>query len=196
MGETEMEKPVKNGSPRLWLRIVLFVSLALNLAVLGVVAGAVLRFGPAKDGPPVRGDQVAGVYTYALTPEERRQIGRDMFRQHREDLPSRSDMNADFDAMVATLRAQPFDADAASAILRRQLEFGQKRAELGHKLLLQHLSEMSDGDRAAYADRLEQALQKRFHDGHGGEHGRLPRGKIPGYGADHGHDRNFMRQDD
>ncbi|MBR9652866.1 periplasmic heavy metal sensor [Thalassovita aquimarina] len=188
MSEADMEKPVKNGSPRLWPRIVLFASLALNLAVLGMAVGAFMRFGPPGDGRPVRADQVAGVYTYALAPEDRRRIGRAFFREHRDALPSREAMKSDFNAMVAALRAHPFEADTAAAILQRQLEFGQKRAELGHRLLLQHLSEMSDEDRSAYADRLEGALQKRFQ----GEHGRRPHGKAP----DHRPEWHFMRRGD
>ncbi len=37
-----------NGGMRLWLRVLLFASLALNLLIVGLVAGAFLRMG--KDG--------------------------------------------------------------------------------------------------------------------------------------------------
>lgn len=182
MGETKMEQTAKTKSPRLWLRIVLFVSLALNLAVVGVAVGAIARFGPHKDAHPPRADQVSGVYTYALTEQDRRKIGREMFRNQRGALPSRQEMAADYEAMVAALRAQPFDADAAGAILHRQIEFGQRRAELGRGLLLQRLSEMTAEERAAYADRLENALQQRFN----GRHDREPGGKASHFGSAQG----------
>ena len=72
MDAQQMQKPVKNGSPRVWVRIVLLTSLALNLAVLGVVIGAFVRFGPHRDGPPSRADLVGGAYTHALSPADRR----------------------------------------------------------------------------------------------------------------------------
>ena len=181
MGETKMEQTAETKSPRLWLRIVLFLSLALNLAVVGVAVGVFARFGPHKDAHPPRGDQVSGVYTHALTAQDRRRIGREMFRNQRNTLPSRQEMAADYAAMVATLRVQPFDADAAGAILHRQIEFGQRRAELGHGLLLQRLTEMSPEERAAYADRLENALRQRFSGGSDHE----PRGKGSHFGPGH-----------
>lgn len=178
MSDDKMTEPAPNGSSkgsmRPWLRIVLFASLALNLAVLGIVAGAFARFGPAMDRLP-RADRIAGIYTHALTVEDRHRIGRELLRDHRDALPTRQAMSAEYQAMVTVLRSQPFDADTAAAILRRQLDFGQTRAELGHALLLQRLTEMSDAERADYADRLEQALQTRFRKGRGhGPHGTLP----------------------
>ena len=65
---------------RLW-KIVLVVSLALNLAVAGLVIGAAIK-GRFGDGPPRSFDLGAGPISRALEPEERRQIMRDL-RQDR-----------------------------------------------------------------------------------------------------------------
>ncbi|QIZ82479.1 periplasmic heavy metal sensor [Thalassovita gelatinovora] len=171
-----MQKPDKKGSPRVWVRVVLVVSLALNLAVLGVVVGAVARFGAPGDGPPARADLVGGAYTRALSPADRRKIGRQLMRDQNDALPTRSTRAGEYQNMLAALRAQPFDADTVNAILQRQRDFGHKRAELGHKLFLQHLSDMSAADRSAYADRLEQGLNR-----HDGDKKRPPSGHIRGF---------------
>ncbi|MCG7494294.1 periplasmic heavy metal sensor [Thalassobius sp. Cn5-15] len=157
--ESPKAQPVSK--PKLWLRVLLFASLALNLAVLGIVAGAFLRFGgPDSDKRPVQASQIAGAYTHALTPADRRAIWHDMRRQS-ADLPSRTSIRQSHNQVLQLLRRDPLDRDALAQVLRQQIAFGHARAEMGQALLIEHLSDMDAAERAAYADRLEEALKKR-----------------------------------
>ena len=69
--------PDKSTSARtpLWLRIIFFLSLALNLLVAGLVIGHMLGDGPDRRVPRV--DRMGGPMTFALSHEDRRAIGDD-----------------------------------------------------------------------------------------------------------------------
>ena len=58
-------------------------------------------------------------------------------------------------ALVAELRAEPFDAGAVAARLAAQRAAFAERFEMGQAALVAHLAAMSRAERAAYADRLE-----------------------------------------
>ncbi len=100
---------------RLW-RIVLVASLALNLAVGGIVAGSVVS-GRLGKGPPRSFDLGLGPIARALEPQERRAIGRNL-RQNRalRDL----DLRGRVDEVIALLRAEPFDPQALEALMDQQ----------------------------------------------------------------------------
>lgn len=162
MTEPVENKPKKTGTGmRPWLKVVLFASLALNLAVAGLVIGAAVKYGP-KDGPrPPRVDMMMGPYTHALSHKDRRAIGEQLRREYRAERPSRAQVRAQFEQVLSALRAQPFQPDALDALLQTQLEAGQERQAIGQRLLLQRLSAMSDAERAEFAERLEEGLNNR-----------------------------------
>lgn len=156
-----------NPSPRtrtpLGVRVALFVSLALNLAVIGVVAGFVWRGGP--DGVPSRHVRdVVAPYTAALDREARREIGRRIFRNPREDEPRkdlRAQVRMEYAEALELLRQDPFDPQAFSELLTRQNGRAAERQKRGQAELVAHVASMSADERRAYADRVSEAL-KRF----------------------------------
>ena len=80
----DVERTQRTRAPR-WMRIAFGVSLALNLAVVGVLAGTFARFG----GPPSRGPGMisyATPYVRALPRDDQREI----FRAVRDQLPKDS----------------------------------------------------------------------------------------------------------
>lgn len=159
MTET-LEKPVKKtGGMRPWLKVVLFVSLAMNLAVAGVVVGAAVKYGPREGHRPPRLDRVVGPYTQALSRQDRRAISARMREEYSRNRPSRAEVRAEFVTVLLALRAQPYDPAQVEAILTRQLLAGSERQELGQRLLIERLATMSDRDRALFADRLEEGLE-------------------------------------
>lgn len=138
------------------LRVVLVVSLALNLAVAGVAAGWWLRHGGAHHGHhPARLDMAGGPLSRALSEGDRREIARGMREAMRAQGGSRGTLRESMAAMVADLRAEPFDADKVAARLAEQRAVFAARFEMGQASLVAHLAEMSAAERAAYADRLE-----------------------------------------
>ena len=177
----EQQTPEKGSSVKLWVRMLLLVSLGLNVAIAGIALGAFYRFGaPSSDKRPPRGDEIAGTYTRALNSEDRRAIARQMRRQQRDVLPTRAEFRAQFQDVVAALRSEDFDAEVLADLFAQQRAFGMKRAELGHDLLLERLTLMSAEERAGFADRLEENLSKKMKPGRDGGHPRPgPGGRPP-----------------
>lgn len=143
------------------LRIVFFLSLAMNLLIVSLVAGFLLR--GERDGPPPRNarDMVAP-YTAALSREDRREIGRRIFQGLREEGPRRGlreRARAEYQEALELLRADPFDASAFAEVLGRQSSRAVARQKRGEDVLVRHLATMSSAERAAYADRVEEALE-------------------------------------
>ncbi len=163
---TDPASPIGPGGPsgaprRGWITVVLFISLALNLAVAGLAIGAALRHDDIRDRASVRSDPFGGPYTGALSREDRRAIWREMRAMHAEGRPARADIRADFDAVVQALRAEPYDPATVQIIVERQFQAGLERQQIGQELLLQRIARMDATARAAFADRLEERLERR-----------------------------------
>lgn len=151
-------KSGKTGKRRLWPRLLLFVSLALNLLVIGIVAGS-LALGPDRDRRAPSRDMVAP-YTRALSDADRRQIGKRL----RESLVSREDerglLMADYGTVLDILRTEPLDIGALNDVLIRQSERAEQRKLAGQKIFAEWLADMSPQELSAYADRLEAELDR------------------------------------
>lgn len=151
-------EPVKPSAPR-WMKVALAVSLAVNLAVAGLVAGAVL-----KDGPPHRAaagqDFGFGPFTDALSKADRAALRQGFLSAAPEFRDQRRQARAEFDGVLAALRAVPFDAPGLRALLDAQHARAMSRFEIGRTLIYDRITAMTPEDRAAFADRLEQGLKR------------------------------------
>lgn len=140
------------------VKLLLFLSLAVNLLVAGLFVGAVVHHFSDRDGRPPHVHRPGGPLTAALTREDRRAIGKAMRASMRESRQSRDE---EYDAIIAALKAVPYDAETVRDTVGRQLETIHSRAEQGTELLLERLDAMSDAERAVFAERLEEELQSR-----------------------------------
>lgn len=140
------------------LRIALGISVALNLAVAGMVAGALLRDGGPK-GRMVR-DLDFGPFTEALSADDRAALRRDFLQRAPDMRDIRRQMGADLQAFLGLLRQEPFDAAALVAVMENQQGRMARRIELGQELLAERLAAMTPAERAAFADRLERRLTR------------------------------------
>lgn len=147
-------QPPKTGKG---LRIALALSLALNLAVLGVVAGALLHNGPGMRAAMVR-DLGFGPYTEALTREDRKALRQALFEKAPELHDMRRMMRDDTEALLAILRADPFDAAAFRGRMEAQHQRMEAQMRLGQDLLQSYIADMPAESRRAFADRLERGL--------------------------------------
>lgn len=165
------QTPAAPRSPR-WMRIVLVASLALNLAGIGIVTGAVLGHSKRPPRPVAVNELGFGPYTDALSSEDRRAL-RSAFVERAPDFRElRKLMKADFDRLLTILRSEPYDAAAAAEVISAQGERARRGFELGHDLLLERLQTMAPEERAAFADRLEEVITRpRGHPGKGRERG-------------------------
>lgn len=156
--------PVVEKTGRNRWRLAFFSLLAVNLAVMGLVAGAVMRDG----GPRERlvKDLAFGPFTEALAPEDRKAL-REGFLQRMPDLRSeRQAMRQDAQAMLAALRMEPYDPAALRAALDQMQGRMQSRVAVGRDLLLERIDAMDAAARRDFADRLEQGM--RHHGDKGG----------------------------
>lgn len=140
---------------RRWMPIVLVVSLALNLLIVGMAAGTALRL---KDGDRAKAPPgFASALYRALPKEDRKAMREELSGLHKKGSKHRKQ---DFQALSQALRAVPFDPAAVENLLQQQV---QSMADLQAALQTQWLTrvtEMSDQERQAYADRLEDVVDR------------------------------------
>ena len=107
-------------TPR-WMLVALFVSLALNLIVVGSVAGAVWRF---RTPPPWASAVIPNLLGYASTlPAERRKhIWDQTVEERRHIRPFRREVRAAREETIKVLVAEPFDRDRFLAAQARLAE--------------------------------------------------------------------------
>jgi len=141
---------------RLWLRILLGVSLALNLAVAGLAIGAAIRFG-GPDGARPPAPPLGALLYRELPREDRRALFRDRLGSREE---RRARRQADAAEIDAALRAVPFDVTRVEAFLATQANQHRDIEKAMRDAWLKRVSGMSDAERAAYADRLAEAMAR------------------------------------
>ncbi|MCU9847771.1 periplasmic heavy metal sensor [Defluviimonas sp. WL0024] len=155
----EPEKTGKRGGG--WLKWALIASLGLNFFVVAVIAGSVA--GHHRGGGHWRPHDVGfGPFTEALSREDRAAL-RDAFLAARPDFRDmRREARGDFERLVASLRAEPWDPAAVSAAMAAQGARTAQRLELGQRLLVERISQMSPEARHKLADRIEAATSRRW----------------------------------
>ena len=149
--------------PRRRFRVLFGLSLALNLLVLGAIAGAFLM-GPGartgKAGPPgLR--EISAPYVRAFDHSTKREMRREM----RALLPDRGEAiaanKADYAAFLEVVRADTFDAQRAASIMEEQLARAGRFQKVGREVAIERIGVMSLEERRAYADRLQEWLDHR-----------------------------------
>ncbi len=153
-GDQTPVRPTRSGRGLRWA---LGISLALNLAVVGMVAGAMLRDGPGMRGAMVR-DLGFGPFTEALSHEDRRALRQALFERAPEIRQARQQRQEDLQALVAILRAEPFDAAALAAAMAEQEARMVGQLRLGQTVLQERIAAMTPEARRGFAERLEDGL--------------------------------------
>lgn len=160
MTEEHTSAPQKK---RRWVLPLLFVSLALNLLVVGIVVGAMFQGGGKdRDGRPMGpARSVLGEpFVRALEPSDRVALGREIIANRDQLSENRSVLRSRVERLLEQLREEEFDREAVSALLSEQRSLAVNRQEVGEVLLLNRLEDMSVEERRAYADRLGESLMR------------------------------------
>lgn len=145
-------------TPKRGLKIALAVSVALNLAVAGLIGGMVLHGGPGGRGDAMVRDFGFGPFEEALQPEDRAAL-RETVRARMGDIrAARQQMQRDGIAILAALRAEPFDPAALTAALDTQSENISNRLTFGSDVMRDFVLGLTPEARTAFADRLEQHM--------------------------------------
>ncbi len=150
-----------NGSGR-GMKILFGLSLALNLAVIGIVAGSFLR----PEGAGHRLSKSPGMsafgapYVLALPKEDRRAVFQILRKAPREEVPNRQMRREMFRDVLVSLRATPFDADALESAVSRQAESSVSVQSRAQRAWLDVVEAMTDAERADYAAKVEDLLSR------------------------------------
>ncbi len=145
--------------PRSGLRIALIVSLGLNLVILGTLGGLALRHELRPPPPPVR-NLAFGPFTEALSPEDRTALQHAFVEQAKGLRAQRAEMRSDLQALLAALRAPVYDPQVFADVMVRQKARTDIWLGLGQRLLMERIAAMTPTERAAFADRLEQSMDR------------------------------------
>ncbi len=155
MAEPGTQQPRK----RRWGRVVLAVSLAANLLVAGLVAGAMLNGPRDRDRRPELRDIGFGPFVAALPKEDRRALAESYHAESGSFRMRREEMRRQFDAFLVALRAEPYDHAAVEAVISSQQEEVFATQRMARGLLLDHIGAMQPAERAAFADSLAKGLR-------------------------------------
>ncbi|NDR59228.1 periplasmic heavy metal sensor [Aliiruegeria sabulilitoris] len=170
--QTPMPEDQSKPRRRIGLRVLLFVSLALNMVILGVAGGAWLNFSRGEDHPRlIARDLGLGPYLMALEPQSRRQLEQAARSQRGKVNVNRAEWRNLYTETLEALRTDPFDADRLRVAIARQSELAARSREVGLEVMVSQLEAMSPEERAAFADRLEKGAQRgpAMHEGKRGE---------------------------
>ncbi|WP_298921332.1 periplasmic heavy metal sensor [uncultured Roseobacter sp.] len=157
--QTEMER--KSGTSRR-IKILLGVSLALNLAVVGLVAGTLLRHGEGGRG----GLRMAGLgayglpYMMALPHHERRAVIHSAREGSPEGFPDRAARRALYAEVLSALRNVPYDPEKLSKAVERQAATTIAVQEAALGAWMEVVGGMTDAERENYAQDVEEVLRR------------------------------------
>jgi uncharacterized membrane protein len=143
-------------------KIALGLSLAINLAVAGLIAGALLR----PDGLPGRSDRAPGLnafgapYMMALPRSDRRKVLAAIRVRLAGEVPDRQARRALFRDVLAGLRAEPFDRARLESAIARQAQTTIAVQAAAQKAWLDIVTDMSVAERLEYAYAVEEVLRR------------------------------------
>jgi uncharacterized membrane protein len=158
--QDDTTKPQSSGR---WVKPLLGASLALNLAIVAMVAGIWLR--PDGSGERLARAPGAGAfgapYVLALPREDRRAVLRTIRQEVVADgLPDRQKRREMFRDVLASLRAEPFDLAALNAAVSSQANASIAVQAHAQKAWLDIVAGMTPEERASYAERVEAMLKR------------------------------------
>lgn len=137
-------------------RIVLILSLAVNVIVIGMFAGHLIQ------GEPSGGSAANQIrWIIKLVPEARRDDTRAHFREIRDDVRAAYMQRGDhLTAIAAAIKTEPFSAEVLEAAMQARRDGGIARQELVQQHLVSLLESFTDAERAEFAANLEGFLER------------------------------------
>ncbi len=155
---------------RRWPKVLLAVSLALNLLVIGLLVGAAFhghsRYRAAHSARSMLQDTGILPFYDALPREVRRRTGQALHQHPDMARPDSIRISRELADMVAAIRAEPFDAEGLAAVFSAQGQRVSARIAAGQAVLIEQVSALSTGERQAFARRLEERVNDPHRRGH------------------------------
>lgn len=144
------------------LKIALAISLALNLAVVGLVSGAVLGGdgNRERDGSPELRTLGLGPFVRALSREDRDALRGRIEAQGAPLREERRGIGRSLRVVQEALLAEPFDRARAEAAFEQSRGLVISLQETGHTALLDQIEAMDAEARADFAEGLERTMRR------------------------------------
>jgi len=139
------------------MRYLLIGSLALNLVIVGVIAGSIASHKRGNFGPP-SGSDFRAPHVQALSRADKRKIGRDIRKSHKSSSQVRKQQAALYKQMAVLIGTVPFDKTAVLD-LRVELDaVSHRQRAVAFDAWLDRGALMADEERAEYAARVLEIL--------------------------------------
>ncbi|MEM8787368.1 MAG: periplasmic heavy metal sensor [Pseudomonadota bacterium] len=154
----EVKPPV--GWPR-WAKVALTASVALNLAVVGIVAGAVIRgpnVGHMAANLPI--DGFRGI-SRAMPSEDRAALREDVRANRADFRAAHRALRRSRAEFLTALRTEPFSPETVAEVFDTQAEVWNGLGQASRQILIERIAAMTPEARAAFADNLEKSLRRR-----------------------------------
>lgn len=152
------DAPTRPGAPG-WMKLLLILSLAANLAVVGLFAGYNFARDETEKGswPERLIDRMI-----AMVPEERQDLAEARFAEVRRQLDAmQGRREAAYADVLVAIRADPYDPKALEAAFDGTLDAGRDKIATVYDGLIALLAELTPAERAAFADRMEARYKRR-----------------------------------
>jgi len=154
MTDTNTPKVLPARVPVRALQVALVLSLGLNLAIGGMMAGAMLNRDKLAQRGALTRELGFGPFTAAFAMEDRRAL-REYLQQKAPQLRSaNTQRGAEIANLQAALRADPFRPDALRTALGQMQRRQADQLALGHEAIEAVILAMPHDQRRALADRL------------------------------------------
>lgn len=143
-----------------WAKATLTVSLALNLAVFGLVGGAMLR---GNDAPPPVNLPIEGFrdISAAMPEADREGLRKDLHARRGDIRKTWTTIREQNQIFLEALRAEPFEPTAVTAVLDAQAAQWEQFGTETREMLVRRINAMSPEARGQFADALEKRLEER-----------------------------------
>jgi uncharacterized membrane protein len=136
-----------------WKKMLFVASLAVNVLVIGALAGAAFKHkGSDKSN---MGASMQGAMIRALPHDHRKALGQSMRGDGNQFKKQRGQSREVKAALKAAIAAVPFDAEALRAVFERQKQVRAVFSDRGDTLWIDLISKMTDDERAAFAEDID-----------------------------------------
>lgn len=163
MGETQEGRSWSRAPG--WMKLLLTVSLLVNIAVAGLVGGAALRHRSADDGfaggPAEPGLNRQQSRILRMVPEARREEAREILLARQAEIEAARDvLRRAQQALIEALRQEPVDAARLTAVLSERQAASGRMWGIGYEQMVEIALRLSPAERAEMTRQLEERTQR------------------------------------